>query len=161
MTNLNKDMIKHLGGRTLHKSAGGFLFYKDINNQVLYVALLKKEEDQGFLIPKGHIEKGESPEDAAIREVTEELSLSLEPRIIFKIGIVQYSFVLNDDPNKHDKKVHLFVLDLPNKVDLEPNRSEGFIDAQWVAFDDALKNMTFDRENLIKAHKIYLEHAND
>ena len=160
MKHSEKDQIKHLKDKTLHRSAGGFLFYRDPRDQVLYVALLEKDEKEGFLIPKGHIKKTESQEEAALREIKEELSLGVEPRIVSKVGIIQYSFKLDNDTNTHDKEVHIFVFELLDMADLRPNRSEGFISAQWVPLEEALQNMAFDRESLAKAREEYLKQAN-
>ncbi|MDE1823072.1 MAG: NUDIX domain-containing protein [Candidatus Micrarchaeota archaeon] len=68
-------------------SAGAFI-YKKSNGKVLFLVLQKirrgtehNEKRLEYDLPKGHIEKGESAEQAAIREIKEEagLSVSLVP----------------------------------------------------------------------------------
>lgn len=60
--------ITHAGGIVLR------LDKKDNNHQIL---LVKQIENNGWSFPKGHIEYGETPEQAADREVYEETNLEL------------------------------------------------------------------------------------
>jgi 8-oxo-dGTP diphosphatase len=53
--------------------ASGVLF-RDADNRVL---LVKPTYKQGWDIPGGYVEPGESPKQAAVREVTEELGVTL------------------------------------------------------------------------------------
>ncbi len=63
-------------------SAGGIVFFRE-NKRILY--LLLHYQGGYFDFPKGHIEKGETPYEAAAREITEETGvLKLEPVFGFK-----------------------------------------------------------------------------
>jgi len=57
-------------------------------------------------LPKGHIESGESPEDAAIREVAEETGILGE--ILAPLGVIDFWFVA--DGRRVHKTVHHFLL---------------------------------------------------
>ncbi|MEK7498196.1 MAG: NUDIX domain-containing protein, partial [Patescibacteria group bacterium] len=72
MNNKKKDRIFVEGNVVKHESAGGFLFFND-QKDGLMVAIIKKIDDT-FYMPKGHIKEGETPEQAATREIMEELS---------------------------------------------------------------------------------------
>ncbi|MGL4376428.1 MAG: NUDIX domain-containing protein [Microcoleaceae cyanobacterium] len=55
-------------------SAGGVIFRQN-NNQIL-VALVRSGKKEQYVLPKGHIEAGETPEQAARREIEEEAGLT-------------------------------------------------------------------------------------
>jgi 8-oxo-dGTP pyrophosphatase MutT (NUDIX family)/predicted nucleotidyltransferase len=149
-----EDRIKRTSTAIIHESAGGFLFFQESHPRHLFVALLKTSSGE-YVIPKGHLKKNESAEEAALREVKEELSLAENPLIISKLGISRYTFTRAEDKLPHRKKVHLYVLYFPNKEKIFPLKSEGFIAAEWVLFDDAIKKITFNKEALIKAKRIF------
>ncbi|SHE62892.1 NUDIX domain-containing protein [Streptoalloteichus hindustanus] len=58
-------------------------------------------------LPKGHIEPGETAEQAAVREVAEETGI--EGRVLTPLGTIDYWFVA-DDRRVH-KTVHHFLLE--------------------------------------------------
>lgn len=148
------DQIKHSENKVLHESAGGFIFYEDRYSHLLSVTLLRTDDNK-LVIPKGHLKHGETPEDAALREIMEELSLSVKPILISKLDIDIYDFTLDETGIIHHKDVHLFVYQLINKEDINPAKNEGLSSAEWINFDDALDTITFDRNNLLKARQIF------
>jgi len=148
------DQIQHSENKILHKSAGGFVFYEDKDTHLLSIALLRTDDNK-LVIPKGHLRNGETPEDAASREIIEELSLTVRPILIKKLGVDSYDFTLDETGTIHHKDVHLFVYQLINKEHISPAKDEGLSSAEWINFDGALDTITFDRENLLKARQIF------
>lgn len=148
------DQIEFSEDKVTHQSAGGFIFYESAENHILYVALLQKPDGK-FYIPKGHILKNEKPEQAALREVKEELMLDKNPGIIAKIGIDSYTFTLPNDKRMHYKNVYLYVFNLFKKENIKPLGSEDFIRAEWLEFNEALGRIVFDKENLLKARQYF------
>ena len=57
--------------------------------QVLLVTA--RRNPRNWIFPKGHVEKGESPEQAALRETREEAGVSA--RLIGPAGILEYGFL--------------------------------------------------------------------
>lgn len=57
------------------KSAGTVIFRKE-NSTIKYLLLFKKYKTAYYDLPKGNIEKGESPKQAALREAKEETGLT-------------------------------------------------------------------------------------
>lgn len=149
------DQIKFFEDRVVHRSAGGFVFWESSASHALYVALLKKVDGR-FYIPKGHILINELPAQAAIREVKEELMLDKDPQIIAPMGVESYSFTLPGDPRVQHKSVYLYVLQLREKEYLRPLESEGFIEANWFEFSEALKRVSGD--DLLKAKQLFYFH---
>jgi 8-oxo-dGTP pyrophosphatase MutT (NUDIX family)/glycosyltransferase involved in cell wall biosynthesis len=153
--NFNKnDRIEYLSNIVKHESAGGFVFFEDPATHELFVALLQKA-DGYYVIPKGHIKKNETPEMAAIREIKEELSLIDNPQVISFIGISSYTFTLDDPKIVHKKNVHNYVFRFYKKMDIKPQKEEGYEKAEWVSFETALEKISFDKENLLKAKQSF------
>ena len=153
-----KDKIIFLKDKILHQSAGGFVFYKSLKGD-LYVALLKNEKGK-FMIPKGHIQKGENSENAAIRELREELGIKANLKIIGFAGQSRYKYKDYDDNKMHFKRVNLFVLSVRKMAPLIPQAEEGFIDAKWLKIEDAVRKLAFDKKLLLKAVDVYNEYYN-
>ncbi len=61
-------------GITEHTSAGGVVVRATGGR--IFVALVREGSLPGYVLPKGHVEPGESVEDAARREVREEAGLA-------------------------------------------------------------------------------------
>lgn len=73
-------------------SAGGLVV--DLGGEVPRGALIGRTDRQGRLLwslPKGHIEEGETAEQAALREVREETGIAGE--IVAELGVIDFWFV--------------------------------------------------------------------
>jgi 8-oxo-dGTP pyrophosphatase MutT (NUDIX family) len=73
-------------------SAGGLVV--DLSGEVPKGALIGRLDRQGRLLwslPKGHIEQGETPEQAAVREIEEETGIS--GVVLAKLGTIDFWFV--------------------------------------------------------------------
>lgn len=53
------------------------------------VILVRKRGTQRFMLPGGKIDSGESPADAAIREIHEELGVELDPCELADVGVFE------------------------------------------------------------------------
>jgi 8-oxo-dGTP pyrophosphatase MutT (NUDIX family) len=81
-------------------------------------------------LPKGHIEQGETPEQAAVREVREETGITA--RVLAPLGVTDYWFV--QAQRRIHKWVHHHVLVDPSG-DLSTDDVE-IEDVAWVPVDD-------------------------
>lgn len=131
-------------------SAGGIVF----NNlgQVLIIknASLKNPKNSYWGFPKGHLEKGESAEEAALREVEEETGLKVE--VIKKIDDSKYIFV-NSNQEKISKLVSIFLMKQTGKEGELKIQEAELLDAKFVSVQEALETLRFknDKELLKKA----------
>src|SRR5688572_5942834 len=76
-------------------SAGGIAV--KVEDGIAYVACIARRNRAGRLewcLPKGHIEQGETPEEAAVREVCEETGISAD--VIQALGVIDYWFTGDD-----------------------------------------------------------------
>ena len=82
--------------------------------------VLRRADRDEWIFPKGHLEEGERPEDAAVREVREETGLEIE--IVAELGTTRYEFGAE---REHRKRVHWFLAKpVGGELRLEPIFSE-------------------------------------
>ena len=120
--------------RVMHRSAGVVVMGQE--------GCLALRVGREWTFPKGHIERDERPEDAAIREVREETGL--EVAIDDDLGSTQYDF-RSPDGQEHRKRVEWFVGHVVGgSLALEPQ----FREARFLAPAEAERLLTHrsDRE---------------
>jgi len=102
-------------------------------------------------LPKGHLEVGERPEDAAIREVREEAGV--DARLVDKLDDLRYWY--QRDGMRIAKIVSFFLLEYVSGEPSEHDRDE-VEDARWVSLDEAEATLTYRGERgmvaLAKVH---------
>jgi len=122
-----------------HRSAGGLIVYA---SRILLIATQKGRRWQ---LPKGHIEAGETPEQAAVREVREETGVT--GRIVAPLPGVEYWYV-EKGPCRVHKKVDYFLLDYVSgdAVDFDPEEVSG---TGWFSWEAGIARLTFENERRV------------
>jgi 8-oxo-dGTP pyrophosphatase MutT (NUDIX family) len=122
-----------------HRSAGGLVV---LSSRILLIATQKGRRWQ---LPKGHIEEGETPEQAAIREVREETGVT--SRVVAPLPGVEYWFV-EKGPCRVHKKVDYFLLDYVSghSVDFDPDEVSG---TGWFSWEAGIARLTFENERKV------------
>ncbi len=128
-------------------SAGGVVFRRFPDGGLRF--LLIKDSYQNWGFPKGHVETGERPVEAAQREVTEETGLT-ELVDHGVIEVIDWYFQFRG--KLIHKFCHFYLLDSP-RGDTTPQHDEGITECEWLPFDAAVERITYDnaREVLIRA----------
>lgn len=135
-------------------SSGGVAFKSE--GGIIQVALICVGEKRRWQLPKGIIDRGESPEDAALREVREEAGIETE--LLKLIDKVEYWYVA---PSKEGKvRYHKFVyfhLMRFKSGDVSQHDHE-VIEARWFPMEEALERIAFksEREIIEKAKVLIL-----
>ena len=88
-------------------SAGGVIFKK--NNNSVQIILVSVRNGQSWCLPKGIVNKGETTEEAALREVNEETGLI--GRIIDDLGHINYWYYIKEENIKCRKTVFFFLME--------------------------------------------------
>ncbi|NQU73433.1 MAG: NUDIX domain-containing protein [Candidatus Omnitrophica bacterium] len=101
--------------------------------------LLIKDGYGRWTWPKGNIEKGETSQDAAIREIAEEVGLQYI-KLIDKIDKTQYFYRLKGEPIF--KTVYIYLFELKKNEKLKVLKSE-IDDAKWLSPEEALKRIEY------------------
>jgi 8-oxo-dGTP pyrophosphatase MutT (NUDIX family) len=118
-------MVNAAGGILLRETAGG-----------IEVAVIHRPRYGDWSLPKGKLKKGESPEEAAVREVQEETGCA--GRIVGPAGTTRYK--QGDKP----KVVHFFRMRLEEEGVFEP--SEEVDKVVWLPPGGAIERLDYRAE---------------
>jgi 8-oxo-dGTP pyrophosphatase MutT (NUDIX family) len=124
-------------------SSGGVIFRK--NNTFTEIALIAVKGGKVWCLPKGAIDKGESPERTAVREVEEETGL--KGKIIEKLGEITYCYYLKEEEVRCRKTVYFFLIEYESgdisEHDWEVDK------AAWFPIDKAVEKADYENEREI------------
>lgn len=122
----------------LEVSAGGIVFRRDEGAAARYLLIRDSYDNWGF--PKGHLEDGESPAEAARRETYEETGLE---HLVLQgpIRVIDWHFRFR---GRHiHKYCHFFLFESP-AGEACPQLDEGITDCQWRTIEEALEILSYD-----------------
>jgi 8-oxo-dGTP pyrophosphatase MutT (NUDIX family) len=131
------------------ESAGGIVFRLE-RGKPRYLLIRDSYRNWGF--PKGHLEPGEEPATAAVREVGEETGLrSLLLRGL--IDTIDWDFRFRGQAIH--KVCHFFLME-SRRTRTSPQRAEGITACRWMSFDEAQRRISYRnaREILRRAHEM-------
>ncbi len=130
-----------------HETAGGVVI--DASGSML--VLVRDIERGGRLVhevrlPKGHIDSGETAEQAALREVEEESGYAgLE--IIADLGVCHSTFTFRDRLNERDERYFLMRLTDPHRGAPRPTgHEEALFQPDWLEPAAAAVQLTYESE---------------
>lgn len=130
-------------------SAGGIVFRRD-GERTFYLLIRDPYRNWGF--PKGHLEEGEEPSTAAIREVGEETGLGgLELRAA--VETIDWTFRFRG--RQIHKVCHFFLIETEQRRTV-PQSAEGITACRWASYEQATKMIAYDnaRAVLAQAHAL-------
>ena len=119
------------------KKAGTIL----LNLETKQIGLVYREKDLGYSFPKGHLEKGETLEECAVRETEEETLRANHLLINKEIYIVKYITSNGEDVETY---MYISIDDGPTTKDIPLCDREIF---KWFAYEEVESNLKF--QNLI------------
>ncbi len=124
----------------LYERSCGAVVYTDCKGERLFL-LIKNKRSAHWGFPKGHIEKGETNEETAKREVLEETGLEIELTPGFS---AKSNYTIQ---GKVEKLVIIF-LGKSNTTDVVLQQEE-IDDSCWLNYDDAMAKLNFENDKNI------------
>src|SRR5213594_949111 len=119
-------------------SAGGVVFRRGPDGQVSFLLIRDSYKNWGF--PKGHLEAGEPPAEAARREVIEETGLD---QLVLHGPIKVIDWYFRFRGKTIHKFCHFFLFE-SRRGDPVPQADEGITACTWHPIADALETISYD-----------------
>ncbi len=123
--------------RAQQETSAGGVVYRMEGGSPLFLLIRDSYSNWGF--PKGHLEPGEQPEQAALREVREETGLH-ELAVRGTIDTIEWYFRFRG--RLIHKVCHFFLMETA-QADTDPQRAEGITACQWVPFAAASQAVSY------------------
>lgn len=140
---------------TEHSSGGVLVRPREGDHLVCLVQIPTRGGNPSWRLPKGSIEAGETPEEAALRETREETGCHGET--ITELSDVEYWYTRWDDTHSSRirvrKVVNFFLMRyLSGKIEDHDHEVE---EARWCSFAEALKTISYDAERRVLQEAIH------
>ena len=132
-------------------SCGGVVIYR---GKILVLYKRYKNKYEGWVLPKGTVEMGETHEETAIREVKEESGADAVIRRY--LGATHYNFSTSRE--MVNKEVLWYLMSSESYYS-KPQREEYFVDSGFYKYHEAYHLLKFSNEKQIleKAYNEYLD----
>ncbi len=132
-------------------SCGGVVIFR---GKILLLYKNYHNKYEGWFLPRGTVEQGETYEQTALREVLEESGA--KAKIVKYIGKSEFSFKIPE--NIVEKEVHWYLM-LADSYYSKPQREEYFVDSGFYKYHEAYHLLRFpnERQILEQAYKAYNE----
>lgn len=136
-------------GRRTEWSAGGVVLrYRDGEAHVLLI----RDPYRKWGLPKGHIEGGEGPQEAALREVREETGLD---QLILGPEVGSIDWYFQQRGVRIHKYCRFYLMAAPQGEPV-PEEAEGITECRWLPLPQAIGRIAYDnaREILNEASRM-------
>ncbi|MBQ9658009.1 MAG: NUDIX domain-containing protein [Clostridia bacterium] len=143
------EELKNSKIKCLYEKSSGAIIYKITNCEPYFLVIYSKKNFSGF--PKGHVEIGETEEDAAKREIQEEVGINIELKPDFKSSI---TYNVYDTPIQ--KKVVFFLAEVQEdtEININPNEISKF---DIVNYNQAKEILNDELMGILNKAKKYIE----
>jgi 8-oxo-dGTP pyrophosphatase MutT (NUDIX family) len=113
--------------------------------EVIVIVPVKRDSQRRrvLALPKGHLDEGETPEEAATREVAEETGVTAE--LVDKLGDVEYSY--DRRGRRREKRVAFYLFEY-RSGSLEDHDHEIEV-ARWMPLEEAANALSYPGEQEI------------
>jgi putative RNA 2'-phosphotransferase len=136
------DVLNLQEGFAEQISAGGIPILQGPNGPEMALIRVTRKSGVTWEVAKGKLEHGEPPEIAAVREVREEMGVTVDLDITLYLGAVRYGFLAPGGLPRL-KTVHLFLMQPTAPIEsFTPASGEGVAAVRWFPLAEAAKAVT-------------------
>jgi 8-oxo-dGTP pyrophosphatase MutT (NUDIX family) len=129
--------------RTRHETSAGGVVYRVDGGSALFLLIRDSYGHWGF--PKGHVERGEHGDTAALREVMEETGLRAL-RLVGTIETIEWFFRFRG--RLIHKRCEFFLMET-DRAATTPQTSEGITACRWVNADEAEELIEYENARTV------------
>jgi 8-oxo-dGTP pyrophosphatase MutT (NUDIX family) len=128
-------------------SAGGVVYRMapDAAGALRPMFLLIRDSYRNWGFPKGHLEQGEGPEGAAVREVAEETGLD---GLVVHAALETIDWYFRFRGRLIHKVCHFFLMRTEGARTC-PQRAEGITACRWAPYEEALALVSYENARLV------------
>jgi len=131
---------------TVEETSAGGLVVDLQRARAAVIARVNRAGRVEWCLPKGHLEAGETPEQAAVREIEEETGI--RGRVLHALGTIDYWF--SAEGRRVHKLVHHYLLEATGgTLTVEGDPDQEAIDAAWVPLTELGALLAFPNERRI------------
>ncbi|MEG0978462.1 MAG: NUDIX hydrolase [Oscillospiraceae bacterium] len=133
----------------LYERSCGAVVFRSVDGEIRYL-LIKNKRSAHWSFPKGHVERGESLEQTAYREVLEETGVHID---LIPDFITESEYTIQ---GRVEKTVNIFLASTNDSETII--QEEEIDDYMWMNFQDTMDKLKFenDKKILNKAHDFLL-----
>lgn len=137
----------------METSAGGVIYrWRGDTAHVLLI----RDSYRHWGFPKGHLEEGETPAEAALREVEEETGLG---NLVLGPALQTIDWFFRARGRLIHKYCHFFLIESP-AGEATPQRDEGITACRWAPLHDAIDLISYDNaREVLRRAVAELEHT--
>ncbi len=127
-----RHILNLCDGFAFQASAGGVPVFWGPKGPELLLIRCQRRHSATWEVAKGKLEQGETPAEAAVREVREEIGvMDLELEVERNLGAIRYGF-FTPDGSPRLKTMHLYLMRTPTRrEEFHPAEGEGIVDVAW------------------------------
>jgi 8-oxo-dGTP pyrophosphatase MutT (NUDIX family) len=138
-------------------TSAGAVILREVEGKLKVALAHRKRANKAWVLPKGHVEKGESLEQAALREIYEETGLSNVQLIKYLGTIPRESVKSNGDVEQ--KTIHFYLAYALCESQPQPPSDSRFIEPGWFCPEEAIKLLPYENDRaFLREHLSLLFH---
>jgi 8-oxo-dGTP pyrophosphatase MutT (NUDIX family) len=131
-------------------SAGGIIL-REVGGTLKIALAHHPRVTKTWVLPKGHVEEGESLEQAALREIYEETGLD-NVQLITHLGTIMRESLKSNGDVEH-KTIHFYLAYAPGQSQFQAPSDQGFIEAGWFSPEEVIQLLPYESEQtFLKEH---------
>ena len=132
-------------------TSAGAVILREVEGQLKVALAQRARANKVWVLPKGHVEKGESLEQAALREVYEETGLR-NVRLIKYLGAIPRESVRSNG-DVEQKTIHFFLAYSLFESQPQAPSDRRFIEPGWFCPEEAIELLPYENDRaFLKEH---------